>query len=265
MDKVIVESSRRGCYECGEKSAAYYESRLRSKWKSEFEDGDDVDDLPHYQSNTRKFGYNKRTLSDHLSPLKRFIKSKIGKKWDNVFAEICEKNNSNSVVQNHVREHALQYVALNVVMIDNIPHQVAEYRAAGFSPIYKSRYSYLAWVHPETNELMAMLDAPEKRVVSKSSYERVEIDDEHQLHKIKGIWYMIHIRHRMYDFEYGDVLLDFSRISNIDWKIREFNRSVIRSDARQDRIRVYGSPFAYGYKKEQIGHKLLRKYNLKND
>jgi hypothetical protein len=44
-------------------------------------------------------------LNENLAPLRRFLRSNVGRPWDKVFAEICEHLNFDSAVQLHIWQH----------------------------------------------------------------------------------------------------------------------------------------------------------------
>jgi len=54
--------------------------------------------------------YNK---SDYLSPLRNYLFSKVGSKWDDVYSEIKKNNPSQNAVGAHIYEHLWEYVAQN--------------------------------------------------------------------------------------------------------------------------------------------------------
>jgi hypothetical protein len=74
------------------------------------------DDLPRKESMRKPYDWNwdRKSLNENLKPLVRFLKSKVGKKWDNVFSEICENLKLDSAIQKHVRDHVFDYVKINV-------------------------------------------------------------------------------------------------------------------------------------------------------
>ncbi|HEY9702477.1 MAG TPA: hypothetical protein V6C58_08530, partial [Allocoleopsis sp.] len=43
-----------------------------------------------------------KSLSDHLGPLKRLLWSKVGQNWDDVYSELCQRLDKNSVLGFHV-------------------------------------------------------------------------------------------------------------------------------------------------------------------
>lgn len=49
-------------------------------------------------------------FSDRLAPLDRWINKQHGRKWDDVFSEICKKADYRNVRGRHLIEHVLDYV-----------------------------------------------------------------------------------------------------------------------------------------------------------
>jgi hypothetical protein len=46
-----------------------------------------------------------KTFGDRLRPLHRYLRGNVGKKWDDVYSDICRHNNVNSLRGHHLREH----------------------------------------------------------------------------------------------------------------------------------------------------------------
>jgi len=91
MSKVIVERPRVG-------GGAVRKGRVSKNY----------DDMPQKESmarNSPKHGWNGKQLNENLSPLERFMESRVGKLWDKVFSEICENIRVTSTVQQHIRDH----------------------------------------------------------------------------------------------------------------------------------------------------------------
>ncbi len=74
-------------------------------------------DAPLHQGMTRPYKNPKR-LNENLSPLRRFLESRIGKHWPKVYAEICENLRPSSTVQQHVRDHLADFVATRTFIKD---------------------------------------------------------------------------------------------------------------------------------------------------
>jgi hypothetical protein len=51
-----------------------------------------------------------RYQSDHLNPLKGWVRKQIGRPWNKAFSELCENLRLDSTIQRHVREHVFDFV-----------------------------------------------------------------------------------------------------------------------------------------------------------
>lgn len=69
----------------------------------------DMEDLPRRQSMRRKH-HDRKELNENLNPLERYLESKVGRKWDNVFSDICKNLKLDTAIQKHVRDHLKQMV-----------------------------------------------------------------------------------------------------------------------------------------------------------
>lgn len=52
-------------------------------------------------------------LNENLAPLKRFLHMQKGRKWNDVFSEICQHLDTGSTVKMHVREHLQDFIYYN--------------------------------------------------------------------------------------------------------------------------------------------------------
>ena len=98
MSKVLVERARQG--------GKYARVRKYPKHK--------LEDAPTKESMKFRYKGDRKSLNENLSPLKKFLNSKVGKHWDKVWSEICENLKLTSAVQKHVRDHVKDFVYQNV-------------------------------------------------------------------------------------------------------------------------------------------------------
>ena len=49
-------------------------------------------------------------LNENLNPLKRYLHKQVGRRWDDVFSDICQHLDTGSTVKMHVREHLDDFV-----------------------------------------------------------------------------------------------------------------------------------------------------------
>jgi len=59
---------------------------------------------------------------EHLSPLMRWLCKAVGRVWNDVYSELCQRLDCRSTVQRHVLFHADGYVDRHVLIIDGVPH-----------------------------------------------------------------------------------------------------------------------------------------------
>lgn len=55
-----------------------------------------------------------KDLNENLGPLIRFLRSRRGRRWDDVFSEICAGLDTGSTVKMHVRAHLDDFVASRI-------------------------------------------------------------------------------------------------------------------------------------------------------
>jgi hypothetical protein len=57
-------------------------------------------------------------LNENLAPLRRFLASSLGRPWDKVYGQICQRINRNSAVQLHIWQHLSDFVCTNPYEVD---------------------------------------------------------------------------------------------------------------------------------------------------
>ncbi|MBW4472344.1 MAG: hypothetical protein KME45_18365 [Stenomitos rutilans HA7619-LM2] len=130
-------------------------------------------------------------LSDHLGPLRRFLRSKVGQPWNDVYSELCQRLDGSTMAGQHVLDHVQDYVERHVELINGIPCQKSrrQYRLT-------QGYRFKLYVHPETgilcdpaeSSLTSIADPPPK---PKWQTDTINLDAYHQYHKLDDIWYLI--------------------------------------------------------------------------
>ena len=105
MPKVIVERPRWG-------SRARLKNRVRV---------DDDEMLPTKLGVKRdamlRSGWTK-SLNENLTPLRRYLEAQVGRPWDKVWSEICKNLKPLNTVQQHVRDHIPDFVAIKTSLKD---------------------------------------------------------------------------------------------------------------------------------------------------
>lgn len=121
MAKVIVERPR-------------YGSRTLAKKKgySKYLQKTPIDEMPLRESMLGRWQGMDKFLNEHLGPMRRFLRSNIGRPWNKVHQELCEHVSFDNAVQGHVLEHIYQYVHKHVDVQDSLT--VIERSCRGGSP-----------------------------------------------------------------------------------------------------------------------------------
>lgn len=103
MAKVIVERPRVG-------------SRLPSRKKGyrKFVQSTGIENLPTREPLLGHWRGKGRWLNEHLGPMRRFLRSNVGRPWNKVHQELCEHVCFDNPVQSHVLTHVFDYVQQHV-------------------------------------------------------------------------------------------------------------------------------------------------------
>lgn len=114
-------------------------------------------------------------LNENLSPLKRYLARQVGRPWSKVYSEISENLKPSSTVQQHVRDHLVDFVAIKVRREKG--ELWADTRWGRPMPL--SRTSHLYYVHPRTG----LLRENEQRVTWKQAERHAKLLAEAELAK----------------------------------------------------------------------------------
>src|SRR5262245_27860576 len=98
MDKVIVERPR-------------FRSRAPSRKKGyrKYLQRTGIDQLPVREPMLGRWHGMGKFLNEHLGPMRRFLRSNIGRPWNKVHQELCEHVSFENAVQAHVLTHIYDY------------------------------------------------------------------------------------------------------------------------------------------------------------
>jgi hypothetical protein len=223
MAKVIVERPRHdrsGRYPRGSMSRA---SR--------------IDEAPRRISMRRPWDYwsDRKGLNDNLAPLRRYLRSNVGRPWDKVFGEICQHLNLNSAVQLHIWQHLQWEVCL---------HPVREGRGWTCEDDWRCRKRFI--VDPRNGILREDPDYlrhwRRPREV-KVSPDVIPIDAGRCCRRIEGIWYEL-------------------RLARIPAELRGLVDVALRRKltevSRAELAKFHGAD-VYAFKKTQLNSKEIRR------
>jgi len=157
-----------------------------------------MEDLRRREGMRLPWNKGRKFLNENLAPLRRFLRSNVGRPWDKVYSEVCERINRDSAVQYHVWQHLMQDVCRD-------PHEVLG---------YVRRYAFFGrlngfFVDPRTGLLRE--NKRRRRPPSPPSQEPVPaiipIDERHEYRLLEGLWYEVELTSLPADGPVFDILL----------------------------------------------------------
>lgn len=177
---------------------------------------------PYLIKPTQKTKY----LSDHLGPLKRLLRSKVGQPWNQVKSELHDRLDASTMVGRHVLDHVEDYVVEKVEFIEGQPYGKEGrrwFRARLICAFHEPQF----YVHPETG-LLCLAEKcpplPSHSQASTISTDTIPIDRDHRYQKINGIWYWVTLAQLPPNLPVWDVVekaIVQSRYSGTDYAIHK--------------------------------------------
>ena len=76
-----------------------------------------IEDHPRKEPITFAWRHVRKELNENLAPLRRFLRSRLGRPWDDVYGEICERIDRGSAVQFHIWQHLMWEVEQDPVKV----------------------------------------------------------------------------------------------------------------------------------------------------
>jgi hypothetical protein len=222
-------------------------------------------DLPRHEG-MRRPHLDFKTLNENLSPLRRYLHAQAGRPWNKVFAEISAHLRPDSTVQQHVRDHLADFVAIRTRLVDGRIVVVDTGRFGSYAPepledAYRDLY-----VHPVTGVLLVNRHGKrraaqrrgrnEDRDASAADRRRV-VAPLLQLHKLRGCWFEVRLAAHA-----GS--LPVARWSPLDGAT-PLDAVIDAGMSDLDRLALYGRKDVYAVSKRQLGRREMRRYGLSGD
>jgi hypothetical protein len=150
-----------------------------------------LEDLPSHEGMRRAAALrgDRKELNENLAPLRRYLEGQVGRPWDKAYAEIAARLRIDSTVQQHVRDHLRDFVA--VAPRRNVSDWRSSIRGGGlwWQPLY---------VHPDTGLLCRTDRLPEEKARRRAErnrprapLERIALAADRELRLISGLWYEV--------------------------------------------------------------------------
>lgn len=154
---------------------------------------------PKFEGMKRPYS-NRKGLTDLLGPLKRWLRSQVGRPWNDVYSEACAVIKPDSIIRAHVKTHLLEFVERHTFMHQGkVSILDQSYHGRGIIAVTERRYGWnLFFVHPETGVLCAI---PQKSWKTDRFARRAAqaenlrwLDNRFALKNVKGIWFACQFR-----------------------------------------------------------------------
>jgi hypothetical protein len=179
LDRIVIERPRGG-WRASLKKVPGNRRHLKEITDAAYTDGIFN---PYLLKLKRKSKY----FSDCLGPLSRWLRSKVGQDWDDIYHELCQILDITTLSGKHILSHVWGYVERDVVLVDGIvcDRRYGRQLGSGREELY---------VHPETRILC--LANKVRKLPPKKPDDFLKIDDYHHYQKLDGIWYLFELADR---------------------------------------------------------------------
>jgi hypothetical protein len=131
---------------------------------------------------------DRKQLNENLAPLRRYLERQVGRAWNKVYSEIAQHLRVDSAVQQHVRDHLRDFVAVK-------PRRVAPAwplgRGIWWQPFYVDSVTGLLCRTDRLPEEKARRRAERNRPAT--PVERIELAGDRELRLISGLWYHVQL------------------------------------------------------------------------
>ena len=147
MGEELIECSRGGG-SSGERAKGYNKKRIGNDFR--FSD-------KHEGMKVRSGGSKYQT--DNLQPLVRFLRSNIGKHWDKVYSELCQRLDKKTMLGQHVFQHLFDFVETKVYISEGKIFRISGWGGERELTSFKRPGFY---VHPKSGVLMLVKQKKKK-------------------------------------------------------------------------------------------------------
>jgi hypothetical protein len=250
MSKVIVERPRLG-------GGASRKGRVL-----------DYDDLPSHEgmASPHRRHWRGKSLNENLSPLRRFLESRVGQYWPKVYAEICENLRPTSTVQQHVRDHLKDFVAVRTSIKDGVIWVHGGWRVHrlddGSDRLYVHPTSHCLLRNKHWRAWRPPYQKQEARAAAELAERRRDLGANRQLHKLRGCWFEVTLAPTASRRE------AFTKAHDRQTRLVTGTRRDEVIDAGLSdlgRLELYGRLDVFAVAKRQLSRRELRERGLQND
>jgi hypothetical protein len=147
-----------------------------------------LEDLPKHEGLRRAQSLrgDRKQLNENLAPLRRYLEGQVGRPWNKVYAEIAMRLRVDNTVQQHVRDHLRDFVAITP------RRQIHDWRTSmcgglWWQPLYVNPVTGLLCRTDQLPEMKAHRRAMRHRMPA--PIESIQLTEDRGLRLIRGLWY----------------------------------------------------------------------------
>lgn len=249
MFKVIVERPRR--YKGADAQAA--------RWRDDIEG-------PQYLGMRAGYGY--RALNENLNPLRRYLRSQVGRPWSKVYSEIAENIDRRNTVQQHIYQHIDDFIAVQVELREDgrLVDLNQRYGSGGevTQELYVDPRTALIRVNKKYRSWKQRRDERKQAQQAGIDARRPVIDPETQLLQLAGEWFEVQVAPLPPGSVTVIVVDGQEKRSKLESRFDVvLKRKTSRFEEEKERSRLYGSEALYAVAKRQLSRRELRVHGLR--
>lgn len=155
----------------------------RKKGYRKFVQSSFPDELPRREPMLGRWHGRQRHLNEHLGPMRRFLRSNVGRPWNHIHRELCEHVSFDNAVQKHVLAHIFDYVHEHVEIVGDQLFTRGNWRSRW--PLPPGRM----YVCPNSG-LLKVVPQPRSRRPRAVFYDR-----EQRMFRLRdGVWWEVRLR-----------------------------------------------------------------------
>lgn len=228
MAKVVTERPRHGHSNRSKKtSKTLSKDEIVDMGYPDEDAGAEADSGPtrHKVSRRGQYGYDAKSFSDLLGPLRGYLKKQVGRPWNKVHSELCKHLDKRSISGLHIWDHVNSEVEQKCYMEGKQVMAIPAYS-------WRSRKVSGLYVHP-VNGLLSW--APERRYRYRPRVDPdvKKLDQLTELRRMDGLWYKL-------TYHLVDVAIQWDKETGKPTKYRKDSQLLSKAQLNKRQLHDYG-------------------------